>query len=296
MGGAPRAAEGAAAVHLGRAPRTGVKAGGRGRKEEGGSSGDAGLTGVIAGKEEGGSAGDVGAAGGRDAAPKGRGAGAPWERSWKEEDGGTGDVGARAGRDAVPNSEGAGAGGERKAAGGNAGAKREKARAYMPVDELPPEERAEIDRLLAGGVRGYQEIADALQEKGFYIVKEAVGRYEAGKRAEDRLLTARLDEVKRWAEENAGFDLAGAALAMAVEGFYERLRGDRAIFSDLPAEKAASGLIAAVRAVAQYEKVAGDRKKSRAAARAEVIAEIRGALAEEPELRAGIEKLIEREA
>lgn len=102
--------------------------------------------------------------------------------------------------------------------------------------------------------------------------------------------------MKRWAEENAGFDLAGAALAMAVEGFYERLKGDRAMFSELPADKAASALIAAVRAIAQYEKAAESRRKSRAAARAEVVAEIRDALAAEPELRAGIERLLEREA
>lgn len=264
MGGAPRAAEGAASVHLGRVRRAGAKAGGRERKEEVNSAGDAG------------------APGGRDAVPSG-GAGASCERNWKEEGGSAGDADAPGGRGW-------------ETADGDAGARRERARVYMPVDELPPEERAEIDRLLAGGVRGYQEIADALQEKGFFIVKEAVGRYEAGKRAEERLLTARLDEVKRWTEENAGFDLAGAALAMAVEGFYERLRGDKAMFSDLSADKAASGLIAAARAVAQYEKAAGDRKKSHAAARAEVIAEIRSALAGEPELRAGIERLIEREA
>ena len=265
MGGAPRAAEGAASVHLGRVRRAGAKAGGRERKEEVNSAGDAG------------------APGGRDAVPKSGGADAPNVSGWEEESGSTGDSGAPGGRG-------------RETADGDVRARRESARAYMPVDELPPEERAEIDRLLAGGVGGYQEIADALQEKGYFIVKEAVGRYEAGKRAEARLLTARLDEVKRWTEENAGFDLAGAALAMAVEGFYERLRGDKLMFSDLPAEKAASGLIAAARAVAQYEKAAGDRKKSRAAARAEVIAEIRGALAGEPELRAGIERLIEREA
>lgn len=179
---------------------------------------------------------------------------------------------------------------------GGAAAQRERARSFMAVDELPQEERDEIERLLAGGLAGYQQIADALQAKGFFIVKGAVGRYEAGRRAEERLLSARLDEVKRWVEENAGFDLAGAALAMAVEGFYERLKCDRAMFSELPADKAASALIAAVRAIAQYEKAAESRRKSRAAVRAEVVAEIRDALAAEPELRAGIERLLEREA
>lgn len=71
----------------------------------------------------------------------------------------------------------------RGAAMGGAAAQRERARAFMAVDELPQEEREEIDRLLSGGLAGYQQIADALQAKGFFIVKGAVGRYEAGRRA-----------------------------------------------------------------------------------------------------------------
>jgi len=259
-------------VPLDSAPHTLAKAVERGRKGDWRAGGAGAKAGTVAALKS-------GELDGRDSVARCQGADARLERGGEEENG-AGDAGAQGG----PGRETA-----------DGAAVHRKARSYMAVDELPPEERAEIDRLLAGGLSGYQQISDALQAKGFFIVKGAVGRYEAGRRAEERLMRARLDEVKRWADENAGFDLAGAALAMAVAGFYERLKGDREMFNDLPADKAASGLIAAVRAIAQYEKASGSRKKSLAAARAEVVAEIRAALAGEPELRAGIEKLLECE-
>ena len=89
------------------------------------------------------------------------------------------------------------------------------------------------------------------------------------------------------------FDLAGSALSMLTRKLFSRLEDDEGVFDSLPADKAASALIQAARAIAQYEKTAAGRKKDRADARRAVVAELREALKREPELWRQIEALIE---
>ena len=163
------------------------------------------------------------------------------------------------------------------------------------VDELPQEAREAIDRMLMEGDCTYQRIAEALEKEGFFITKGAVARHEAGKAADERmekLLDKQLDALNRWMEKQSGFDAAGAALALVIGKLGRRIGNSGEIFADLPADKAAAGLIQAARAAVQYEKTAGERKKLRAEARAEAVKELREALKREPELWERIEELV----
>jgi len=169
-----------------------------------------------------------------------------------------------------------------------------KARGAARVDELPREAREAIDRMLAEGGCTYQRIADELAEAGFVIKPSAVGRHEAGKAADKRMeemLDRQLNALNRWMEKQSGFDAAGAALALVIGKLGRRVGGGE-IFADLPADKAAAGLIQAARAAVQYEKAAGERKRLREEARAEAVKELREALKRAPEVWERIEALI----
>ncbi len=148
--------------------------------------------------------------------------------------------------------------------------------------------------MLAQG-RRYQEIADALEGFGFVITRSAIGRHEAAKKPDARQSVAgQLREIDRWMKKHPEFDLAGSSLAMLTRKLFLRLEGDGEAFDGLSADKAASALIQAARAIAQYEKTAAGRKKDRAEARQAVVAELREALSGEPELLRQIEALVER--
>ncbi len=173
----------------------------------------------------------------------------------------------------------------------NAGKDRTAAR----VDELPQEARETIDRMLKEGGCTYQRIADELEKMGFAITKGAVGRHEARKAADERmedLFERQLDALNRWMEKQSGFDAAGAALALVIGKLGRRIGDGGEMFADLPADKAAAGLIQAARAAVQYEKTAGERKRLRAEARAEAVKELREALKRAPELWERIEALV----
>lgn len=181
---------------------------------------------------------------------------------------------------------------------GKAGSKPPKAgknRDSAKVDELPPEAREAIDRMLAEGGCTYQRIADELEKMGFAITKGAVGRHEARKAADERmekLLDRQLDALNRWMEKQSGFDAAGAALSLVIGKLGRRIGEGGEMFADMPADKAAAGLIQAARAAVQYEKTAGERKRLRAEARAEAVKELREALKRSPELWERIEALV----
>jgi hypothetical protein len=122
--------------------------------------------------------------------------------------------------------------------------------------------------------------------------------HEAAKAAEkrqERLIGKQMDDLNRWMKKHPGFDMPGAALSLVIGKLCQRLQSEEGLFDDLPADKAATGLIQAARAAAQHEKVAGDRKKQRAAARAEAVAELREALKREPDLWEQIEALVAKE-
>jgi DNA-binding CsgD family transcriptional regulator len=178
----------------------------------------------------------------------------------------------------------------------NAGGSKTRTRAK--VEELPDAAREAIDRMLANGGCSYQKIADALSAAGYTIAKGALGRREAGKAADERmekLLDRQLEALNRWVEKQSGFDAAGAALALVIGKLGRRIGDGEGLFDKMPAEKAAAGLIQAARAAIQYEKIADDRKKLRAQARAEAIRELREALKREPELWERIEALAAEE-
>lgn len=172
-----------------------------------------------------------------------------------------------------------------------AGTKHNTARA----DELPEEAREAIDRMLAEGGCTYQRIADELAVAGFAIKPGAIGRRHAEKTADERmekLMDRQLEALNRWMEKQSGFDAAGAALALVIGKLGRRIGAEGEGFADLPADKAAAGLIQAARAAVQYEKTAGERKKLRAEARAEAVKELREALRRAPELWERIEALV----
>ena len=182
---------------------------------------------------------------------------------------------------------------DRKA--GSKSPKAGKNRTAPRVDELPQEAREAIDRMLTEGDCTYQRITEALEKEGFFITKGAVGRHEAGKAANERmekLMDRQLDALNRWMEKQSGFDAVGAALALVIGKLGRRIGNSGEMFADLPADKAAAGLIQAARAAVQYEKTAGERKKLRAEARAEALKELREALKREPELWERIEELV----
>jgi hypothetical protein len=163
------------------------------------------------------------------------------------------------------------------------------------VEELPQKAREAIDRMLAEGDCTYQQIADELEKAGFVIKPSAVGRRDAAKAAEERmekLLDRQMDALNRWMKKQSGFDAAGAALALVIGKLGRRIGDGGEMFADLPADKAAAGLIQAARAAIQYEKTAGERKKLRAEARAEALKELREALKQAPELWEQIEALV----
>ena len=169
--------------------------------------------------------------------------------------------------------------------------------AVAKVEDLPEEARKIIGQMLAEGGCTYEQIAQALSEAGFCIAKGAIGRHDARKadeRRQNALFRKQLDGLRRLMAKDDGFDMAGSALPLLMGKLCERLASDGGLFDEMSADRATAGLIQAARAAIQYEKTAGERKKLRAAVRAEVIEELRETLKRAPELWEQIEALVAR--
>jgi ribosomal protein S21 len=172
-------------------------------------------------------------------------------------------------------------------------------RAAARVDELPSDARALIDALLEGGKSAYGHISDALGDRGYAVSKAAIGRYHARKKDDLReadALVRQTGELVRLNRRGANLDAAGQALAVLIERLSARMAADPGMFEAFSAERAASGIVQAVRALGQYEKLMDDRKKKKAEARAEILCELREALKGERDILERILALVQGDA
>lgn len=165
------------------------------------------------------------------------------------------------------------------------------------VDELPPEARERIDEMLASQqpYYTYQDISDALAADGLAISKSSIGRYVSRRNASARevnLIVRQTDALLHWMEDHPTFDAAQASLALLTGRLSDRLITEPDMVKDIKPDVAANRIIQAARASAALAKIAEGREDDKAAARAQVLDEMREALHSEPELFGRLQELI----
>jgi hypothetical protein len=93
-------------------------------------------------------------------------------------------------------------------------------------------------------------------------------------------------------EDHPTFDAADASLALLTARLSDRLITEPEMVKDIPADKAATRIIQAARASAALEKISQGREDEKAAAKAQVMDEMREALHDHPELFAQLQELV----
>ena len=76
------------------------------------------------------------------------------------------------------------------------GKQRERNRIKSRVDELPPEAREALDRMLADVTNTYQEIAEHMAAQGWDISRSSIGRYALRQNAVARRLRESREQME----------------------------------------------------------------------------------------------------
>lgn len=154
------------------------------------------------------------------------------------------------------------------------GKERERTRIKSRVDELPEEIKKFLDDLLLDVNITYQEIADAITQKGYEISKSSVGRYALRKNAVLNRLKEATEQTKMIIEASKGNDplkAVNATVEMMTAGLARKIATAQEEIDNLPVGKAMSATIqlkrvaveeanALLRSDRLYRKALGDVK------------------------------------
>lgn len=154
------------------------------------------------------------------------------------------------------------------------GKERERTRIKSRVDELPEEIKKLLDDLLLDVNITYQEIADAITQKGYEISKSSVGRYALRKNAVLNRLKEATEQTKMIIEASKGNDplkAVNATVEIMTAGLARKIATAQEEIDNLPVSKAMSATIqlkrvaveeanALLRSDRLYRKALGDVK------------------------------------
>lgn len=126
------------------------------------------------------------------------------------------------------------------------GKERERTRIKSRVDELPEEIKKLLDDLLLDVNITYQEIADAITQKGYEISKSSVGRYALRKNAVLNRLKEATEQTKMIIEASKGNDplkAVNATVEMMTAGLARKIATAQEEIDNMPVGKAMSTTI-----------------------------------------------------
>ena len=158
------------------------------------------------------------------------------------------------------------------------GTQRTKNRIKSRVDELPPEAREMLNRMLADVNYTYVQISDAMSCKGWEISRQSVGRYALRQNAvAKRLMDAREQTTALLAAARNNQDVEATELttSILIDGLTQRIATAQEEFDQMPLEKAAKLVVAIQRSAVYKARMRATRAQACRDVEANILAKIR---------------------
>lgn len=164
---------------------------------------------------------------------------------------------------------------------------RRRTRIRALVDDLPDEERKLLDDMLADVRYTYQDISDALEERGFALSKSSVGRYalrssEAANRL--REVRERTEQLIKTIKEGQDIQAGEVATSMMMDMLVQRLATAEEEIDTIPLDKVGNMLAQLQRSTIYKSRYKDTRKRTIEALEANIMARIRDLVQGDDEL------------
>lgn len=176
-------------------------------------------------------------------------------------------------------------------------AKRKISRVRFRVDEYPPEAREALEQMLSDVRYTYQDIADALTEKGWPITKSSVHRYARRSQAATDRLRAAAEQTRvliQSIKEGQDVEATEVGSALLLDGLINRLATAEEEFDDMPLDKAGRLLVQLQRSGVYKNRWKAERQKTIDSLRDGMMAELRGEIQEDDELLDRLSRMVDR--
>lgn len=178
-----------------------------------------------------------------------------------------------------------------------AGPKRKTSRVRFRVDEYPPEAREMLEGMLSDVRYTYQDIADAMTEKGYAISKSAVHRYAVRTEAAAARIREAAEQTRvliQSVKDGQDVEATEVASSLLLDGLINRLATAEEEFDDLPIDKAGRLLVQLQRSGVYKNRWKAERQRTIDSLRDGMMAELRGEIQEDEELLGRLTEMVER--
>lgn len=175
--------------------------------------------------------------------------------------------------------------------------KRKTNRVRFRVDEYPPEAKEMLEGMLQDVRFTYQEIADAMTEKGWPITKSSVHRYAKRTQAATDRLRAAAEQTRvliQSIKDGQDVEASEVGSALLLDGLINRLATAEEEFDDMPLDKAGRLLVQLQRSGVYKNRWKDEKRKLIESLKEGMMSELKGEVQEDDELLARLNAMVER--
>lgn len=172
-------------------------------------------------------------------------------------------------------------------------------RVRFRVDEYPPEAKALLEDMLADVRYTYQEISDAMAEKGWPVSKSAIHRYAVRTEAAAERIRAAAEQTRiliQSVKDGQDVEATEVASALLLDGLINRLATAEEEFDDMPLDKAGRLLVQLQRSGVYKNRWKDERRKIIESLREGILADLRGEVQDDDELLSRLSKMVDKAA
>lgn len=173
---------------------------------------------------------------------------------------------------------------------------RKMTRVRFRVDEYPPEAKALLEEMLADVRNTYQDIAEAMTEKGWPITKSSVQRYAMRTEAAAARIRSAAEQTRvliQSIKDGQDVEASEVGSALLLDGLIRRMATAEDEFDAMPLDKAGRLLVQLQRSGVYKNRWKDERKKTIEALREGMLLELRASIQEDEELLERLTAIVE---
>lgn len=165
------------------------------------------------------------------------------------------------------------------------------------VDEYPKEAKAMLEEMLQDVRNTYQDIAEAMTEKGWPITKSSVQRYAMRTEAAAARIRAAAEQTRvliQSIKDGQDVEASEVGSALLLDGLIRRMATAEDEFDAMPLDKAGRLLVQLQRSGVYKNRWKDERRKTIDSLRDGIMAELRSEVQEDDELLMRLSALVDR--
>lgn len=170
-------------------------------------------------------------------------------------------------------------------------------RVRFRVDEYPPEAKELLEAMLADVRNTYQDIAEAMTEKGWPITKSSVQRYAMRTEAAAARIRAAAEQTRvliQSIKDGQDVEASEVGSALLLDGLIRRMATAEDEFDLMPLDKAGRLLVQLQRSGVYKQRWKNERRKTIDSLRDSMMMELRGEVQEDDELLSRLSSMVDR--